>query len=289
MTFFDSTRGPLTLGLCLSALLVTACSDKADQEPDSSEASSEESSSSGETTDPTTTGEVPGGDGDGDMMFIPDEDIIDAADCDPWVQDCPEGEKCAAVNQGGDTWNSNKCVPINGTGQLGDECIYDGAALGTDDCDLGFICYYTNDEGIGSCTPLCGGTPDDPVCDMGFNCSITNEGSLIKCLYQCDPILQDCAQEGTGCYWGGGQFSCYTTTDATMTNEPCGYINDCAQGHVCLDAETLVDCQASACCAPYCEVDAPNCPIEGTECSPFYDEGTAPPGYENLGVCVIPG
>jgi hypothetical protein len=281
----------LSVGLCVGALALTGCNKGSEDTTTGNDenADADDTDTGGETT----VMEQPGdgdGDGDGDMTtFVPDEDILGAADCDPWAQDCPEGEKCAAVNAGGDTWNSNKCVPINGTGTLGDECTYDGATLGTDDCDLGFICYYTNDEGVGSCTPLCTGSPDDPVCDMGYNCSITNDGSLIKCLYACDPILQDCEQEGSGCFWGGGNFNCYSVSDGIPTNEPCGYINDCAPGNVCLDAEVLVDCAGASCCAPVCDLAAPDCPIDGTECSAFYDEGTAPPGYEDVGVCVIPG
>jgi hypothetical protein len=30
------------------------------------------------------------------------------------------------------------------------------------------------------------------------------------------------------------------------------------------------------------------CMGAGQECTPYYEENQAPPGYENVGVCVIP-
>ena len=283
----------LGIGLCASALVLTGCTkdtqDAGTENADNAENQDTDTGTSGaENSDEQMEGN---GDGDGDPTgsFVPDNDIIDAATCDPWVQDCPEGEKCAAVNQGGDTWNSNKCVELKGMGQTGDECVYDGATLGTDDCDVGYICYYLDDENAGSCIPLCTGTPDDPICEGDANCSITNDGSLIKCLLDCDPLLQDCEPASTGCYWGGGYFSCYTTSGDIPLGEGCGYINDCNPGLICLDATVLADCQASACCASICDMSDPVCPTMGTECTAFYDEGTTPPGEEDVGICVVPG
>jgi hypothetical protein len=123
-----------------------------------------------------------------------------------------------------------------------------------------------------------------------LNCSITNDGSLIKCLYSCDPLLQDCEQDGTGCYWSSsGYFSCYATVGDIPGNEPCGYINDCNPGLICLDATSLVDCAGASCCASICDMAEPVCPSVGTECTAFYDEGTAPPDEEDVGICVVPG
>src|SRR5690606_7918598 len=73
--------------------------------------------------------------------FVPD-DVVGTPSCDAWAQDCPEDEKCAAWSSMGDTWDATRCVPILGTGRTGDECSYDGAAQGTDSCDLGHMCYY---------------------------------------------------------------------------------------------------------------------------------------------------
>ena len=46
----------------------------------------------------------------------------------------------------------------------------------------------------------------------------------------------------------------------------------------------------TGCCTPYCPVDGGPDPCNmGEECVAFFVEGMAPPGYENVGVCVVPG
>ena len=96
-------------------------------------------------------------------------------------------------------------------------------------------------DGVGTCIPLCTGSPDNGMCPQGFNCSISNDGSLILCVYSCNPVLQDCEPEGTGCFWDGALFNCDPAGDIP-TNEPCAYINDCLPGHVCVDAASLPGC-----------------------------------------------
>lgn len=249
-----------------------------------------------ETGDGTTGTDKGGsGDGDGDASdsttgtFVDiDEDLVDGNTCDPWVQDCPEDEKCAAWSSAGTTWDASKCVPLLGTGQAGDECTYNGAAQGTDTCDVGHMCYYTNAEGVGTCIPLCTGSPDSKICPENFNCSVSNEGSLLLCLYSCDPLLQDCQQDGAGCFWDGSLFNCDPAGEL-LEGDPCGYINDCSPGHLCLSAESLPGCTDSSCCSGFCALDAPQCQNPDTECVAFFEEGTAPPGLENTGVCALPG
>jgi hypothetical protein len=121
-----------------------------------------------------------------------------------------------------------------------------------------------------------------------FNCSVSNDGSLLLCLYSCDPLLQDCTQEGAGCFWDGAQFNCDPAGDIP-TNEPCGYINDCLPGNYCLEAEALPNCAGAACCSAWCDTVEAMCLTPDTECIPFYDEGTAPPGLENTGICALAG
>lgn len=289
----------LSLTACVAALTVSGCA-KEDQpaatdsnasdsdNTDGQEENEDTETSAGTDTDKPPTTDGTDSDGETGNIFVPETDIAGASSCDPWAQDCPEGEKCVAYNSAGDTWDANKCVPLEGMGQTGDECTYGGSVAGTDDCDVGFMCYYTNEEAVGICVPLCTGTPDDPLCPDGFNCSISNEGSLLLCLYSCDPLLQDCEQEGSGCFWDGSLFNCDPAGDIP-TNEPCGYINDCLPGHVCSGAESLPGCNGSACCAAFCELDNPQCAIADTECISFFDEGSAPPDLVNVGVCVLPG
>lgn len=220
--------------------------------------------------------------------FVPQDILGGNTSCDIWAQDCPEDEKCVAWSSMGDTWDANKCVSLIGDAQVGDECTYGGAALGTDDCAAGLMCYYINVDDIGSCLPLCKGKPEAPECPDGFNCSIANDGTLPLCVYRCDPLLQDCQVEGTGCFWDGAKFNCDPAGEL-LESEACGYINDCAPGHICMDAAALPECVGSACCTSFCELTEPHCQMAGTECVAFFADGMAPPGLENTGICALPG
>jgi hypothetical protein len=278
----------LTTLLALGLLVLPGCPKN--EEPtdttvgdgdDVVDTSGDSTGESGDTAETTTTG-----DDTTTGSFVPTDDVPAANSCDPWLQDCPEGEKCAAY-QMGDTWDANKCVPVMGEGVEGDECTYDGALAGTDTCAVGHMCYYTNMDGVGTCIPQCEGSADAGTCPVGFNCSISNNGSLILCVYDCNPLLQDCAPAETGCFWDGALFNCDPAGDIPEGGV-CAYINDCSPGQICLDATAVPNCAGSACCGAYCDIDEPVCLIEGTECTTFWDEGTAPPGLENVGICVLP-
>lgn len=248
---------------------------------------------------PTT---VPGdgdgdpGDGDGDPTgFVPDPgDMESVTDCDPLMQDCPEGDKCIAYASAGGTWDANKCVPVTGTGTSGDECIYGGAAAGTDDCDADHVCWNALDvDGVltGTCFPFCTGDINNPLCaDPDQTCRVVNDGVITICLPRCDPLLQDC-DEGLGCYWSGtsGTFQCIITAGAIPTGEPCGFNNDCNPGNYCADAAALETCNSSACCATFCDLlEDPSTCVAPLECISFFEEGTAPPDYIDLGLCILP-
>lgn len=272
------------------ATTATTTTNGGDGDDDGDDGGTEDTGDDGMTTFGTGDGDGDGGDGDdGSMTFVPDEDFAQASECDPWAQDCPEDEKCVAYASTGGNWDANKCVPIMGDGQEGDPCTYNGAVESTDDCAAGHWCWNVNEENLGVCTALCTGSPDDPVCEPGFGCSIANEGSINICLPTCDPLLQDCPA-GTVCFYDfGGNFVCAFNTQDIPEGEPCGFINDCAAGGVCLGAEALPECNGASCCVAFCDLTDPVCLIDGTECTPFFEEGTEPPGYEDVGVCVIPG
>jgi hypothetical protein len=213
-------------------------------------------------------------------------------ECDPFEQDCPEGEKCVPYGSTGGNWDANKCVPVTGDGQPGDPCHYGGVVEATDDCGPTSHCWDVMDvdgEAIGTCTEFCQGTPDDPICSMGNQCLIANDGSISLCISTCDPLLQDCSP-GLACFWADNRFSCIFTTQDIPVGEPCGYVNDCAAGMLCMPAEVMPNCAGSECCASFCSLAAPLCPQMGTECTAFFDvESGAPAGYEDVGVCVLPG
>jgi hypothetical protein len=245
------------------------------------------------------------GDGDGDDMmtsltgspFVPMTDFGPiASECDPFLQDCPgtvDGtEKCAPYSSTGTNWDANKCVSVTGSGAPGDTCIYSNTTEATDDCGVDSHCWDVMDVdgmNVGVCTSFCEGTADDPICAPDTSCLIANDGSINLCVATCDPLLQNC-NAGLACFWAANNFNCIFTTQDIPLGEACGYINDCAMGLGCLNADVLPDCNGSACCGSWCSVsEGAACAAPGTECTAFFEEGMAPPTYEDVGVCILPG
>ena len=62
---------------------------------------------------------------------------------------------------------------------------------------------------------------------------------------------------------------------------------------MCLTAEVIPNCNGSACCGAFCDTNLGDGPCEaatpGTVCADFFEDGSAPPGYEHVGVCILPG
>jgi hypothetical protein len=181
-----------------------------------------------------------------------------------------------------------------GDKMLGDDCIGSPATEGTDDCDATSVCWgLENIDGqfLGTCMPFCTGTPDDPQCPLGGWCLSVHAESLAVCVVECDPVLQDCEGNGIGCYWATDQFQCIFTTDDIPTGDPCGAINDCAEGNGCIATEALPSCAGDSCCAPFCHIEQPDpCGglLPGTVCVPWFEDGTAPPWWDHVGACMIP-
>jgi hypothetical protein len=235
------------------------------------------------TTDPSTSG--------GTMSFVMDPDGGGQNECDPREQDCMDGEKCTAwANDGGGVWNANKCVPETGSGVPGDSCTIEGSGVsGLDDCAKGSICLFANQEGMGICIGFCEGANED--CPNMDPCIVANDGVLPLCLDGCDPLLQDCPGD-QGCYDSpDGFFVCFADASGTGGADgdacpPADGENTCDPGLWC--GPGSAGCQAVNCCTPYCDLTGPSCPA-GDECTSFYgDPNNAPPGYENVGVCVAP-
>ena len=264
--------------------------------PSSSLSSSSETSETGEDPDtdtsPSSTEPDPS---DATLTdFVPSYDLIVEEDCDTYSQDCPEGEKCVPFASAGSFLDANKCVPVLGEQGPGQVCVSAGYVAATDDCDATSMCwdlYELEDELVGTCVAFCTGSPDSPECEPGSQCLITGEGSVHVCIDTCDPLLQDCA-EGYACYWNNtGPFNCLPTSEDHGLGEPCGFVNDCAAGHVCQPAELFPACLGSSCCASFCELGAGDVQCEdlpGTGCVPLFEEGDEPAGFEEVGVCVLP-
>ena len=237
----------------------------------------------------TSTSTGPGG---GSAGFVAEPDGGPGNECDPRAQDCPDGEKCTAwANDGGNVWNANKCVPVMGTGIAGDDCTVEGGGVsGIDDCDVGYICMYTDENNQGVCVQFCTGMDGD--CAPGFVCAVYNDGVLPICLDACDPLLQDCPQ-GQACIdTPNGTFICFSDASGQMggLGDPCPVQdgeNSCDPGFWC--GQGAAECQSPKCCIPYCDLNDPAPCNPPNQCVSFYgDPGAAPPEYADVGVCIIP-
>lgn len=281
---------------CTSAMLLAlACGTR---QLTASGTEGSEGSSSGTATGPGTDSEgseSSSAESDDDPLYIPMPDIVRIIPCDPFAQDCPEGQKCVPYSSSGNSnIDDNKCVPVLGDLPAGASCVSDGLGPATDNCDAMSFCWQLQEidgELVGTCTALCQGTADAPECPPDTSCDISSEGSSGLCIGTCDPLEQGCGP-GLACYWAINDFNCIFTTEDIPIGEPCGFINDCAPGLACLTAELVPGCGGSACCSAFCDLELGDQPcvdaLPGTGCVAFFEMDMAPPGHETLGVCIVP-
>lgn len=281
----------LAAGFALTAVPLLACGRPIFTGVDGGTTASTSSSTtsgteSGSSTESSTSTESESGSTSTDSTetsgFVPEFDFHETLECDPFAQDCPEGEKCVPWGSTGGNWDANKCVPVLGDQKPGEPCHYNGTVEATDDCDATSHCWDVmdvNGEGIGTCAPFCLGTADDPMCPDypgcgEYSCLISSNSSINLCILTCDPLAQDCG-EGLACLWNG-EFHCIFTTQDLPIGAECGYFNDCVAGTGCVSADELPDCTGSACCTPFCDPSAiiDPCPeqLPGTACVPFMEE-----------------
>lgn len=218
-------------------------------------------------------------------------------ECSVIVQDCPDGEKCMPyANDGGNSWNDTKCVPIApDPAGVGEPCHAEGSGVsGFDDCDGTSMCWDVDIDTLeGTCVPFCIGPSEAEAgcaneCDF---CSISS-GPLALCFPICDPLAQDC-DDGEGCYGYGDTFLCAPDASQQAGPAACEYINGCEPGYACVSGEALPACDAPGCCSPFCSTGLPDTCASiqpGTQCLPWWEEGQMPqegclPG--SIGVCAM--
>jgi len=257
-------------------------------------------SSVGTTPDPSTTMTSADASESGEWpSFVgPDPDVdTTITGCSIWERDCPPGMKCMPyANDGGSAWNDTLCVPVvDEPRDLGDPCTaFDGPLAGYDDCDIHAMCWDVDETNTGTCVGFCTGSELEPTCeDPVASCVQSSDGPLNLCLPRCHPIDDPCPAGSVCVAVGGDEFHCVEdgSGDTGAAGDPCEFVNACDAGLFCAAAEYVPECAGLACCAPFCNLaDAVPCPDagEGVECFPYWREGQAPPGYEQLGVCVVP-
>jgi hypothetical protein len=257
----------------------------------------------GTTTSPPSEESTSGGPVMTSSEFIHRGDNFVGDECDLWLQDCPRGEKCMPWANDGGTWNATRCSPIaEDPDAPGEPCTVEGNGVsGIDSCELGSMCWDVDPKTLeGVCVAFCVGSPENPVCeDANATCALSGDGVLILCLPNCDPLQQDCS-EGQACYPIQDYWSCApdASGDAGGYGEVCEFINVCNPGYVCMEASAVPPgepCEgAIGCCTAICNLDDPlgdaQCEgaADGQTCQPWYEDGTAPPGYELVGVCALP-
>lgn len=287
----------------LAWLMLVGC----DGRPSAAESSGTESTtgaSTGTSSDATGSGSGTSGtatsgtesESDGGWTLFPDLSEVPVL-CDPFLQDCDEGEKCVPTApshepafEGPEAYEF-KCVPVLGDQAPGEPCTSSGHQDGLDNCDETSSCWNLNEidgELVGICNPMCTGNPDDgPECIEGYYCELWGQLGITLCVWNCDPLAQDC-DPGMACYYDG-LFSCFFPGDAPV-NAPCGDIpQPCAEGLGCLSADVLPDCEAEACCSPICDTDLGDeqcAAVPGTSCVPLFVQPI--PGYERVGFCLLP-
>jgi hypothetical protein len=285
------------LGSACGRALPSGYSSDETETSDGSGSSATSATSATASTSSSSSSETDDDDGESEDTnfpgFVPLPDTIEWLECDAAQQDCPEGEKCVPYGSTGGNWDAWKCVAVVGDQAPGEPCTYGGTVEATDDCDATSHCWDLHEvdgEAIGTCRAFCKGTFDVPVCPAMHLCLISSSGIPFLCIPTCDPIVQDCG-EGLACYWASNDFNCVFTTQDIPPGEPCGFINDCVAGSGCLTEEVFPDCAGSACCSPWCDLelgDGQCAAVPGTACVAFFEEGTAPPGYDHVGVCMLP-
>jgi hypothetical protein len=244
------------------------------------------SDSTGMTSEPGTS--VTTGSG-----FVVEPDgggIVDP--CDPFAQDCPEGQKCTWWNGGnGTTWESTRCVEVaRDPALVGEPCVAEGGGVsGVDNCELGAMCFEVDDNGDGTCVAFCGGNELDLTCAAGTSCAISASGFAL-CIDICDPLAQDC-EAGDACipHHSGSYFCVIDISGAEgQLHDPCEFANACDPGLFCVSSQAASECDQTitGCCQPFCDLDMPGtCTGADQMCRPVFDP--QPAGFENVGLCSV--
>lgn len=293
-----SKRGPLPRLLPLTAaLLLASCGRPVQPSDDGSETTNPGPGSAGDDgpSDDDLGDEAEGDDGDegSEMGFVPNEDPHSPNECDAYLQNCPEGEKCVPVATSPNTFpDVLRCVPVSGSQAPGEPCISAGLTMGFDDCDADSFCYEVVDnegELTGTCRAMCTGGLDELNCAPGSSCDFVFYVDFPLCLIDCDPLAQNC-EAGSGCFFDGQSFRCLSAEGELPVLSLCSFTNDCAPSLICTEGEQVPGCMSESCCTPFCDLELGDSPCEaavpGSSCTPFFSDDP-PLGYEQVGVCSL--
>lgn len=305
-----TTRGLPFYSSLISTSLVAACTLSGCNKGGDSEASNGGTDSSQGSTGAapdSSSGATPTGESGGETSVTPTGDTNPMPDmggsggqCNLFKQDCNDGEKCTAYTlDGGIFPNGTKCVPETGDKMPGEPCALDGQfGDGTDNCAAGALCLDIDNSGKASCVAYCGGTMDNPTCPNEDKCAFLFEPTVPLCFPACNPLAQDCPDD-EACVpniaaLGSEYFVCMPLVFPEIPGQygdACYAISGCDRGFQCIFAENVPNCKGDMyCCSSWCDVTNPDTCKEFDDtigCVPWYEEGSATPGYENVGICGI--
>jgi hypothetical protein len=274
----------------------TAANDGAGTGDPASPADTTVASSPETTATPDDGGATEGEDDDAatDDAVGAEPDVGAPFSCSTFDVSCPPGTKCnASVTGDGGSWDELSCHPLHPDPVgVGEPCeVWGGPGSGVDDCIDGAICWDVDlATSTGTCVAYCDGTLEDPTCVDDHRCVQANGGVLNLCLPVCDPLVQDC-EAGTACYPAGLAFACISDASGASGayGDPCAYVNVCDPGLACLGPAAVPGCTGEVgCCTPFCTVESATCPGLGQSCVAWFDEGTAPLGLDDAGICMLP-
>lgn len=305
------SRGLLLLHATLVSSIACLCAcnkDGADPTTTLDSDSSPNTSQVGTTTGSApTTSEVPGTeDGDPPTTTMVDPTVPppdhggSGGQCNLFLQDCNEGEKCTAyATMGGLFPDGTKCVPETGDKLPGEPCALDGDfGEGADDCVAGSLCLDIDNSGKATCVAYCGGDMETPTCANDEKCAFLFEPTVPLCFPPCNPLVQDCP-DSDACVpniaaLGSEYFVCMPLVFEAIPGQygdACYAISGCDKGFQCIFALNVPNCKGDMyCCSSWCDLSAPDsCKQfdQTIDCVPWYEEGGETPGYENVGICGI--
>ena len=132
--------------------------------------------------------------------------------------------------------------------------------------------------------PTCGGD----VCDSDETCTLL--GSDPFCLPHCDPLANPSCGPDYVCSPEADVFVCAPDASGNtgQLGQGCAYSNGCDPGLACIGGQFVPNCNGQACCSPFCDLDlADPCVQYGMACVAWYEQGQAPAGWEDVGVCAV--
>jgi len=166
------------------------------------------------------------------------------------------------------------------------------------------MCVLDNPEELGGqCRAFCDpGTGSGAVCDNDQTCKsffelLPGVVTTPLCMDKCDPLTQDCSQEGWQCIpdtpteSGQSGFLCSppSPNPPKTALEPCALANDCEAGLACVPDDRVPDCSFTACCTAYCSLEDGDATCQ--EIHPdlrCVDWMSPDPTWSDVGACVIP-